>query len=130
MLDLMLKSRINRRAFLQSSTAAMSSALLSRQTMAAEDSPLHLCPKSRPPARVLAALRPEELTSFSWDMRLTLSCLQGIANRPQPRLYLLHDRYDELWLDWLRERGDVDTIEWLEVGHVFERFLPDTSCLY
>jgi hypothetical protein len=130
MLDLMLKSRINRRAFLQSSTAAMSGALLSRQTMASEDSPLHLCPKSRPPARVLAALRLEELTSFSWDMRLTLSCLQGIANRPQPRLYLLHDRYDELWLDWLRERGDVDTIEWLEVGHVFERFLPDTSCLY
>ena len=40
MLNLMLKSRINRRAFLQSSTAAMSSALLSRQTMAAEDSPL------------------------------------------------------------------------------------------
>jgi len=85
---------------------------------------IHLCPKSHPPSRHLAALRLEELTSFAWDMRLTLSCLQGLANRSQPQLYLLHDRYDELWLNWLRERGDIDTIEWLEVGQVFERWLP------
>ncbi|HTS68102.1 MAG TPA: GxGYxYP domain-containing protein, partial [Terriglobia bacterium] len=78
----------------------------------------------------MAAIRLEELTSFAWDMRLTLSCLQGITNRAQPRLYLIHDHYDELWLDWLRERGDVDTVEWLEVGQVFERFLPSGAPLY
>jgi len=85
----------------------------------------------RPPSgRIPGYWDAEELTSFAWDMRLTLSCLQGIANRRRPRLYLLHDRYDELWLDWLRERGDVDAIEWLEVGQVFERFLPDAVPLY
>jgi hypothetical protein len=130
MLDIMGKSRINRRAFLQSSTAVLSSALLLQNRMAAGQPELHLCPKSRPPTRTLAALRLEELTSFAWDMRLTLSCLQGLVNRSQPRLYLLHDRYDELWLDWLRERGDVDEVEWLEVGHVFERFLPAVACVY
>ena len=98
--------------------------------MATGEPEIHLCPKSQPPARTLAALRLEELTSFAWDMRLTLSCFEGIANRRQPRLYLLHDRYDELWLEWLRERGDVDTIEWLEVGQAFERFLPDVASLY
>jgi len=121
---------VRRRAFLQSSTAALGSVLLPRVGVATDELEIHLCPKSRPPARTLAALRLEELTSFSWDMRLTLSCLQGIANRRQPRLYLLHDRYDELWLEWLRERGDIDTIEWLEVGRTFERFLPDVVSLY
>jgi len=121
---------MNRRTFLASSTVALGSTLLAGHRLAAEEPEIHLCPKSHPPARRLAALRLEELTSFAWDMRLTLSCLQGIANRSEPRIYLLHDRYDELWLDWLRERGDVDEIEWLEVGHVFERFLPAVSRLY
>ena len=80
-----------------------------------------ICPKSSAPARNLAAMRLEELTSHDWDMRLTLTCLQGIVNRSQPRLYLLADRYDELWLDWLRERRDVDRIEWLGPQYVAVR---------
>jgi hypothetical protein len=59
-----------------------------------------------------------------------LTCLQGLANRSQPRLYLVHDRYDELWLEWMRERGDVDRIEWLEIGQVFERFLPTARHMF
>ena len=89
-----------------------------------------ICPKSRLPARSLATMRLEELTSHNWDMRLTLTCLQGIVNRSEPRLYLVQDRYDELWLDWLRERGDIDRIEWLEVGQVFERFLPEVKQMF
>ena len=54
-----------------------------------------VCPKSAPPVRRLCAFRMEELTSFGWDMRLTLSCLQGLVNRSKPRLYLVHDYYDE-----------------------------------
>jgi len=122
--------QLSRRAFLQSSMAAAGGALFPVSGLIGSEPEIHLCPKSQPPARTLAALRLEELTSFAWDMRLTLSCLQGIANRSQPQLYLLHDRYDELWLDWLRERGDVDRIEWLEVGQVFERFLPVSAPLY
>ncbi|PYT32315.1 MAG: hypothetical protein DMG57_02295 [Acidobacteria bacterium] len=91
---------------------------------------LTILPKSRPPARSLAAMRLEELTSHNWDMRLTLTCLEGIVNRSQPRLYLVQDRYDELWLDRLRERGDINGIEWLEVGQVFERFLPEVRQMF
>lgn len=87
-------------------------------------------PKSRPPARTLYAFRASDLTSWAWDLRLALSCLQGIANRTQPQLYLIHDRYDELWLEWLRERGDIDKIEWLEIGQVFERFVPSVSQMF
>ncbi len=52
-----------------------------------------------------AAGRP---ATYGWDLRLTLTCLQGIVNRSQPRLYLVQDNYDRLWLDWLRRRGDVE----------------------
>ena len=90
----------------------------------------HVCPKSEAPAKRLVTTRLEDLTSFAWDMRLTLSCLQGIVNRRQPRLYLIHDRYDELWLDWLRRRGDVKTVEWLNVTQVFDRFLPQVTCMF
>lgn len=91
---------------------------------------LHVCPKSPAPARRLCAFRAGDLTSFSADLRLTLATLQGLVNRAQPRLYLVHDRYDELWLDWLRERGDVDHVEWLEIGQVFERFLPAATQMF
>lgn len=63
-------------------------------------------------------------------MRLTLTCLQGLVNRSQPRLYLVHDYYDELWLDWLRERGDVDEVIWLEIADVFGRFLPEAKVVF
>jgi len=72
----------------------------------------------------------QELTSFGWDMKLTLTCLQGIVNRRQPRLYLVQDRYDELWLEWLRERGDVDDVRWVDVGQVYERFLPEVKMMF
>jgi len=32
---------------------------------------------------------------------------QGLVNRQAPRLFLVQDRYDELWLEWLVERGNV-----------------------
>lgn len=120
---------MTRRAFIGTAAAALGS-LLVPPTAPAADPDFHICPKSRPPARTLFAFRTGDLTSFAWDMRLTLSCLQGIVNRSQPRLYLVHDRYDELWLDWLRERGDVHKVIWLEVGEVFEHFLPEVSKMF
>ncbi len=126
----MLTNRFDRRQFLEISAAALAGSLVPGRVEAAEDDEIHLCPKSSAPARTLYAFRSGDLTSYAWDLRLTLSCLQGIVNRTQPRLYLIHDRYDELWLEWLRERGDVDRIEWLEVGEVFARFLPSVSQMF
>ncbi len=113
-------SAFTRRALLYAGTASLALARTNRETPGAP----RLCPRSRPPARLMYAFRSSDLTSFSWDLRLTLACLQGLANRTQPQLYLVHDRYDELWLDWLRERDDVDRVEWLEIGQVFDHFLP------
>lgn len=98
--------------------------------LATDDSDSSVCPKSSTPARTLFAFRLEELTSYSWDLRLALTTLQGIVNRKQPRLFLIQDRYDDLWLQWLRERGDIDEVVWLEVGQVFDRFLPEASSMF
>ena len=122
---------LTRRSFLhtalQASAAVTGSLLLTGESLAQTGSDVHVCPRSNPPARKLAVMRLEELTSHNWDMRLTLTCLQGLVNRSQPRLYLIQDRYDELWLQWLKERGDVDQLEWLDVGQVFGRFLPEVK---
>jgi hypothetical protein len=125
-----LTNRLDRRQFLEISAAALAGSVLPRSTEAAEEDQIHLCPKSPAPARTLYAFRSGDLTSYAWDLRFTLSCLQGIVNRTQPQLFLIHDRYDELWLEWLRDRGDVDRVNWLEVGEVFARFLPSVSQMF
>ena len=125
-----MRIEMTRRAFMGGTAAALGGLLLPGGIPAGDNPDFHICPKSRPPARTLSAFRTGDLTSFAWDMRLTLSCLQGIVNRSLPRFYLIHDRYDELWLDWLCERGDVDRVEWLEISEVFARFLPEVSRLY
>ena len=87
-------------------------------------------PKSAKPARKIFALRIGELTTHAADLQLTLYCLQGLVNRQQPVLYIIQDRYDELWLDWLKERGDIDSVTFLETGDVFERFLSVAKCMF
>ena len=65
-----------------------------------------LQPKSQPPARHLyvADVRP-----LSHDEQLLLFSLQGLVNRKQPRLYLLHDDDDQFWLDVMQEQGRTGT---------------------
>lgn len=117
---------ISRRQFIQAALATSSGLLRDgAANLSAQQQEVHVCPKSRPPAKVMSALRLTDLTTDSWDLRLTLSCLQGIVNRSQPRLYLIHDDYDELWLNWLRERGDVTDVRWLGISQAFEHFLPE-----
>ena len=124
------KPLVNRREFMQASAFVLGGLWTLSNARGGEQFRSHVCPKSRAPAKTVVTTRLEELTSFGWDMRLTLSCLQGIVNRHQPQLFLIHDRYDELWLDWLRRRGDVETVEWLNVTQVFDRFLPQVSCMF
>ena len=122
---------LSRREFLQTSAAGVLSFAARHsaagQTMNAADS---VCPRSAPPARHLFAMRLEELTSHKEDFALTLYCLQGLVNRKQPRLYISQDAYDQEWLDWMRERGDIESVQWLEIGEVFERFLPEAHSMY
>lgn len=120
-----MKKSINRRQFVQVAAAGYGGLMLANHMALGASGEIHVCPKSRPPERIMRTVRLTELTTDSWDLRLTLSCLQGIVNRSQPRLYLIHDHYDELWLNWMKERGDIDEIRWLQVPDVFDTFLPE-----
>ena len=82
-----------------------------------------VCPKSAPPAKTMWALRIEDLKQGS-EERLPLSCLQGLVNRRQPQIFLAYDRFDVQWLDWLRERGDVNEVRWVGPKELYEKFLP------
>ncbi len=65
-------------------------------------------------AASVARLTPEEQTAFT--------VMQGVVNRTQPRVFLVHDAEDAHWLNWLRERGDIDTIEHVEPYEIVRRF--------
>lgn len=123
-------SIVGRREFMRVSALALGGFLAVPELRRAGRTSSHVCPRSQAPAKTIFTTRLEDLTSFGWEMRLTLTCLQGIVNRSQPELFLIHDRYDELWLDWLRRRGDVESVEWLNVTQIFDRFLPQVSRMF
>jgi hypothetical protein len=126
----MINTPIDRRKFIQASALAMGGALVAWPEEKSGDGNVPVCPKSAPPDRTLYAFRVDSITSRAWDIELTLSCLQGIVNRSKPSFYLIHDQYDELWLEWLRKRGDIDEVRWVDVGEAFGRFLPAVRQMY
>ena len=81
-----------------------------------------VCPESAPPARTLWAVRIKDLKN-DLAQRLPLSCLQGLVNRRQPRIFLVYDHFDEQWLDWLRERGNVNDVRWVQPKELYEKCL-------
>lgn len=86
--------------------------------------------KSKPPAERLYVFRLEDLPFNVRDLRLTLHCLQGLVNRVQPQLYLIQDRYDEQWLEWLQQRGDIRELRYLDIAELFDRFQGFASCMF
>ena len=64
--------------------------------------------KSSPPAQTLlvADIRPQPA-----DWQMLLFSLQGIVNRQRPQIYYLFNDTDQLWLDWMRQRGWVKRME-------------------
>lgn len=137
-----MDGKLSRRRFLGSTAGGMAAGLYSLSAMAPElknTSQGHgtpritstVCPKSSTPARTLWAVRIDEL-AFGYqqpdphrpDEALSLACLQGLVNRNQPQIYLVFDRYDELWLEWLLERGDVDAVRWVGTEKLYQQYLP------
>lgn len=125
----MIDNKLSRRGFAKACALTGGASFLLPGKAQAK-APEGLIPKSTPPARRLFAVRAGEMTTHAADLQLTLYCLQGLVNRRQPVLFIVQDRYDELWLDWMKERGDIDGVTWLEVGDVFERFLGAAKCMY
>ncbi|MGC8666824.1 MAG: GxGYxYP domain-containing protein [Chthonomonadales bacterium] len=61
-------------------------------------------PKSSPPAKVLLAVDVRHLPD---DVRIALTCLQGLTSRRQPQIWLIRSDEDQWWLDWARQKGYI-----------------------
>jgi len=72
--------------------------------------PTGLFIKTAPPARRLIAA---DVSGFTADLLLTLTSLQGVVNQTEPRIFLLDGGYSRTWVEWLKERGDIDEIRYL-----------------
>jgi len=86
--------------------------------------------KSGPISGRMFAFRLDQLPPEQRELELTLTCLQGLVNRRRPELYLVQDEYDLSWLDWLRERGDIQEVVWLNLDQVWEKFLPAARSMF
>ena len=67
-----------------------------------------LVPRSKPLARRLLVT---SMADLDIEEQTAYCTLQGLINRTQPRLYLQHDAEDTHWLEWLRQRGDIDSYD-------------------
>ena len=120
---------LNRREFLIGSAGL----LLVAGTLgapAAGKSGFQAAMKSKPIAKRLYVFSLKELTAGQQDLELTITCLQGLVNRRRPELYLIQDEYDEQWLEWLRERGDVKEVRRLTIQQVWDKFFPVAKCMF
>jgi predicted XRE-type DNA-binding protein len=62
-------------------------------------------PKSVPPARRLLVV---DVSKLGAPERIALTCLQGLTSRKQPRIWLIRQEEDRVWLDWHREKRHID----------------------
>jgi len=80
-------------------------------------------PRSPLPAATLHVVRADEIMRrHGAGLLLTLTSLQGLVNRSQPRIYIQRDANDP-WAEWLKIRGDVkQLIEVLDPVQLFQKF--------
>ena len=119
---------MNRRQFIGACALLTAASAFGAST--ARQSGFQAAMKSKPVARRLYAFRVKGLGADPGDLELTVTCLQGLVNRHRPELYLVTDEYDEMWLDWLRERGDIKEVQWLTLEQVFKRFQSFAKCRF
>jgi|WetSurMetagenome_2_1015567.scaffolds.fasta_scaffold34609_2 hypothetical protein len=81
-----------------------------------------VCHKSSKPSGKMYATKISDLKAPSWDIQLTLICLQGLVNRESPSLFIVQDTLDEKWLKWNVERGDVKEVEWVSAEQIIDKF--------
>jgi len=67
-------------------------------------------PKSKPPARHLLVVNVGPLSS---EAKIAITCLQGLTSRDQPQIWIVRRWEDQKWLDWHREKGHIDSYEWV-----------------
>jgi len=78
-----------------------------------------LVPRSKPPARSLMVA---SVAHLPIEEQTALCVMQGLVNRVQPRVFLIHDVQDAHWLNWLRQRGDIDTVKWVGPYDVLHQY--------
>lgn len=73
-----------------------------------------------PTPAVARRLLVADIRAFPEDLQLTMLSLQGIVNQKQPRIYFLLGEFDQQWAEWLKQRGDVDELEQLDLADTFD----------
>ena len=60
-----------------------------------------------------------------YHQKVSLTCLQGLVNRVQPRLYLVHTRADRFWLDYYQQTFGTEITFFDHTRECLETFRQD-----
>ena len=97
---------IDRRDFMKWCAATGSAAAIGLPTTSGADDLLRMFfPQLPPPKRLQGVLLTKEHSWHEWTL---LTCLQGLVNRTEPRIFFLNDDYDELWLSYYAQTYGID----------------------
>jgi hypothetical protein len=66
---------------------------------------INIFPKGNPPKKLWAIKIPQKM---NWHEKNFITCLQGLINKNENRIYLIHSKSDRFWLDYYKETFDID----------------------
>ena len=70
-----------------------------------KDELINIFPKEAPPTKLWAIKIPQKL---NWHEKNFLTCFQGLINKIQNRIYLVHSKADKFWLDYYKETFGIE----------------------
>jgi len=97
---------MERRSFIQTILASTGVVILGSNLRCRSENtdPFSILPKGSPPEQLLAVKLAGDM---DWHKKNLYSCFQGLINRHQTRVYLLHADNDEFWLHYYKKTFDI-----------------------
>jgi hypothetical protein len=116
---------VERRDFLQTVMTASGAMLLGGNlSCGVPAEAFNRLPRGAPPKKLWALPISD---AMSWHEKTYLACLQGLVNRKQTRLYMIHPGTDKFWLEYYQDRFAVQVQVVDEPGDAARLFADELS---
>jgi len=83
-----------------------------------------ILPTGKPPTKLWALKMTDDL---SWAEKNLLTCFQGLVNRNQTRVYLIHSETDQFWLNYYQTEFGIDNEIVAEPNILLEKYAKELS---
>ena len=115
---------MHRRDFIKSTAIGAGAFVLPSAFHCSESSrPELFLPKGSPPKKLWRL----DMDETNWHKKTTLSCMQGLVNREETRVYLNSTKQDQFWLEYYQQMWGIEADSLRDANTFFERFAPEIT---